>query len=194
LSVRRAGALALLVTLASLSIAAVSTARPPTDSLVSLDFQPLVLKQEAGPAATPWPSFQLPAAPAPVPIGDFQEPDREVGSRATPNQPVRVDSIVKPPPKPKHVRRGTATWYCRPGISECHYGYSGGLYAAAGSELRVGDWRGRTVLACAGGRCVRVKLIDWCACEGARVIDLYSDAYRRLAPLSTGTVRIAVYW
>lgn len=186
-----------MVTLASLSIAAVSTARPPGSTSISLDpenFQPIVLKQEAAAAGTPWPSFQLPAAPEPVPIGDFQEPDREVGSRATPNQPVRPDSIRKPPPKPKHVRRGTASWYCRPGISECHYAYSGGLYAAAGSELRVGDWRGRTVLACSGGRCVSVKLIDWCECPGSRVIDLYSDAYRRLAPLSSGTVRIAVYW
>jgi rare lipoprotein A (peptidoglycan hydrolase) len=27
-----------------------------------------------------------------------------------------------------------------------------------------------------------------------RVIDLYSDAFRRLAPLSQGTVRVTVSW
>jgi rare lipoprotein A (peptidoglycan hydrolase) len=187
-----------VVTLASLSIAAVSTARPPSSTTISLDpedLQPLALKQEAAAAGTPWPSFELPAAPEPVPIGDFQEPDREFGRRVTPNQPERASSILKPPPKPKHSRRGTASWYCKSGVSECHYQYSGGMYAAAGPALRVGDWRGRTVLACASGRCVYVRLVDWCECpSGNRVIDLYSDAYRRLAPLSSGTVGVTVYW
>jgi rare lipoprotein A (peptidoglycan hydrolase) len=175
----------------------VSTARPPTASVTldPEDFQSLVLPEAAAPAATPWPSFELAAPASPVPIGDFQEQERDFGPRATPNQPERASSILKPPPKPKHSRRGTASWYCRTGVSECHYQYSGGMYAAAGPALRVGDWRGRTVLACASGRCVYVRLVDWCECpSGNRVIDLYSDAYRRLAPLSTGTVGVTVYW
>ena len=60
------------------------------------------------------------------------------------------------------------------------------MYAAAGAEIRKGDWRGRTVTVCAGEDCIRVTLIDWCACEGNRVIDLYGDAFRRLAPLGRG--------
>ena len=90
--------------------------------------------------------------------------------------------------------RGDATWYCVAGVSPCHRDYGGGLYAAAGSELRVGDWRGRTVTVCAGGACIRVTLVDWCACEGDRVIDLYGDAFRRLAPLDQGVIEVSVRW
>ena len=32
----------------------------------------------------------------------------------------------------------------------------------------------------------RSRLIDWCACGNGHIIDLYSDAFRRLAPLSSG--------
>lgn len=90
--------------------------------------------------------------------------------------------------------KGTATWYCLSGVSRCHYKYSGGMYAAAGSELRVGKWRGRVVTVCQGDDCIKVKLIDWCACKGARIIDLYGDAFRRLAPLSSGTIPVKVSW
>ena len=100
---------------------------------------------------------------------------------------------MTPKPSPGHSRsvRGTATWYCG---SRCTRGHPGGLYAAAGSELRVGDWRGRRVRVTAGGRSVVVTLIDTCACRGERVIDLYGDAFRRLAPLSRGVVRVTVSW
>ena len=89
---------------------------------------------------------------------------------------------------------GSASWYCQPGVSACHYQYSGGFYAAAGPALRVGDWRGRAVRVCGGGGCVTVRLIDWCQCYGTRVIDLYSDAFRQIAPLSSGTTRVTVSW
>jgi rare lipoprotein A (peptidoglycan hydrolase) len=68
------------------------------------------------------------------------------------------------------------------------------LYAAAGPGLRVGAWRGRVVEVCSGGRCVWVTLIDWCACGGNHLIDLYSDAFRQLAPLSSGALRVSVRW
>jgi rare lipoprotein A (peptidoglycan hydrolase) len=68
------------------------------------------------------------------------------------------------------------------------------MYAAAGPGLRVGDWRGRVVRVCGNGRCVTVKLIDWCACPGSRVVDLYSDGFQRLAPLSSGTIQVTVTW
>jgi hypothetical protein len=66
------------------------------------------------------------------------------------------------------------------------------MYAAAGAELRVGNWRGRVVSVCGNGRCVSVKLIDWCACGGSHIIDLYSDAMRRLG--GSGAVRVTVRW
>ena len=79
-------------------------------------------------------------------------------------------------------------------MSSCHHSYPGGMYAAAGSELRIGNWRGRQVKVCSGGDCIWVRLIDWCACGGARIIDLYSDAFRRLAPLNSGVIRVTVSW
>ncbi|MBA2700212.1 MAG: hypothetical protein H0U58_00740 [Chloroflexi bacterium] len=79
-------------------------------------------------------------------------------------------------------------------MSSCHYSKSGGLYAAAGPALRVGKWRGRRVQVCHDGRCVRVTLIDWCQCYGKRVIDLYSDAFKRLAPTSQGVITVSVRW
>ena len=90
--------------------------------------------------------------------------------------------------------RGTASWYCKAGVSACHHAYPGGLYAAAGPALRIGSWRGRSVTVCGSGSCVNVKLIDWCACGSGRVIDLYSDAFSRLAPLSSGTLSVRVTW
>lgn len=88
---------------------------------------------------------------------------------------------------------GTASWYCGNG-SPCTRGYPGGLYAAAGPALRVGDWRGRSVQVCRLSTCIRVRLIDWCACPNGRVLDLYADAFRRLAPLSQGLVKVTVTW
>jgi rare lipoprotein A (peptidoglycan hydrolase) len=93
-----------------------------------------------------------------------------------------------------HRVRGVATWYCLPGVSTCTSGYRGGLYAAAGPELRIGNWRGRTVKVCGNGNCVVVKLIDWCACGGSRIIDLYNDAFRRLASPSRGGIGVTVSW
>jgi rare lipoprotein A (peptidoglycan hydrolase) len=36
--------------------------------------------------------------------------------------------------------------------------------------------------------------VDWCACGGGRVIDLYSSAFEKLAPLSRGVVAVEVSW
>jgi hypothetical protein len=137
---------------------------------------------------------------SPAQIGDFQEEQaRSFEPRANPDQPAKAESVLKPtpkptpPPNPTHSVSGRAAWYCSNG-SGCPAGYSGGLYAAAGPELRVGNWRGRTVTVCGSGNCINVKLVDWCACGGARVIDLFGAAYGRLAPLSTGTLAVRVSW
>lgn len=71
-----------------------------------------------------------------------------------------------------------------------------GLYGAAGPALRHGDWRGRRVRVTAGARSVVVTLNDWCAC-GPRhgrltLLDLSDEAFRRLAPLSRGILRVTV--
>jgi rare lipoprotein A (peptidoglycan hydrolase) len=43
-----------------------------------------------------------------------------------------------------------------------------------------------------GGRSVVVTLVDVCRCRGERIIDLYADAFRRLAPLSRGVIEVTV--
>jgi hypothetical protein len=66
------------------------------------------------------------------------------------------------------------------------------MTAAAGPSLRVGAWRGRIVTVCAAV-CIRVRLIDWCACRG-RLIDLSDEAFAGLARLSRGLLTVSVRW
>jgi hypothetical protein len=129
-------------------------------------------------------------ADAPV-IGDFRGPQRSIAPRPQPEIEVspRV-TVIGPVVGRSHRVGGTASWYCQTGVSACHRDYAGGMYAAAGPALRVGDWRGRHVRVCSGSACVIVQLIDWCACGSGPEIDLYSDAFRRLAPLSEGTIAV----
>jgi hypothetical protein len=132
-------------------------------------------------------------------IGDFvpralgAEAQRDAYGQPDIDTKANVKAQSKLPPT-KVRARGSATWFCLAGVSSCHYARSGGMYAAAGAELRKGDWRGRTVTVCAGSDCIRVTLIDWCACKGNRVIDLYGDAFRRLAPLGAGVIPVSVRW
>jgi rare lipoprotein A (peptidoglycan hydrolase) len=131
------------------------------------------------------------------PISDFARPAPSLPARPTPQLTAVARAQIKVPPHPKltgHHASGSATWYCRTGVSTCRAGYPGGLYAAAGPALRVGAWQGRMVRVCGAGSCVWVTLIDWCACGSGHIIDLYSDAFRWLAPLSSGAVRVTVSW
>ena len=131
------------------------------------------------------------------PIRDFPAPSRDRGSRPAIALPDTVEVQLKTPPHPKltgHRATGGASWYCQTGVSACHHSYPGGMYAAAGAPLRVGDWRGRQVRVCAGSDCIWVRLIDWCACGNGHIIDLYSDAFRRLGPLNAGVLRVTVSW
>ena len=205
MTLRRAGALAVLVAFATLTITTAATARPPSPSptLDSQAFQPVELADSVAGNPEPLPSIDYGVPASPVRIGDFQNGAPSVEARSDRKQPVRPESVLKPTPKPKaatravgtgHSVRGTASWYCKAGVSACHYAYSGGMYAAAGPALRVGNWRGRTVTVCGSGSCVNVKLIDWCACGSGRAIDLYSDAFSRLAPLSSGTLSVRISW
>jgi len=163
-------------------------------------FRPVVVADSVAGTPAPLPSIEYGVPASPIQIGDFQEQARSFEPRANPDQPVRAESVLKatprpkPPANPSNSVRGTASWYCQAGVSVCHSDYPGGMYAAAGPALRVGNWRGRTVTVCGSGSCVNVKLIDWCACGSGRVIDLYSDAFRQLAPLSSGTVSVRVTW
>ncbi len=71
------------------------------------------------------------------------------------------------------------------------------FYAAAGSEIRIGDWRGRRVGVCRtdGRKCIVVTLVDWCACKGNRIIDLYWDSFDALnVNGETGGISVRVLW
>ena len=79
---------------------------------------------------------------------------------------------------------GNATWYdWRAG------------QAAAGPGLRKAlgpHWRGQTVTVC-HGKCIVVKLTDWCACRnGQRLIDLDDQSFAKLAPLSAGVIPVTI--
>jgi hypothetical protein len=82
---------------------------------------------------------------------------------------------------------GRATWYA-----------AHGNIGAAGPALReyLGrHWRGTLVSVCSGGRCVVVRLSDWCDCRGRgfdRLIDLSDDAFVQLAPLPVGVIPVEI--
>lgn len=119
-------------------------------------------------------------------------------------QHVQAVRVVKAKPKATSMRATssghsvsvTATWYCKAGVSVCHYKYPDragviDMYAAAGSRLRIGNWRGRVVRVCDSNSCITVKLVDWCGCPG---IDLYWDAFHKLDPNNGGENSVRVSW
>jgi len=114
---------------------------------------------------------------------------------ASPSPTVKL--TAKPTAKPKVVKpklssdqvSGVATWYCLPGTSRCTRGFSaGGAYGAAGPELRSAlgpNWRGTTVYV----NGIPVKLIDFCACGGNHVVDVYHSTWLKIPNQSHVTIR-----
>ena len=197
---RRAGALALFCVISAYVFASAATARPsaPITALNATDFRPVVVPPRPTPASdTTGVDERITAVETGERILDFAGRDRSSAvGRPTPAQRNVAKSVAKAQGirLTGHHASGTATWYCKTGVSVCHHDYPGGMYAAAGGPLRVGDWRGRRVQVCGGGRCIIVTLIDWCACGNGHIIDLYSDAFQRLTPLSSGGLRVKVSW
>lgn len=137
----------------------------------------------------------LPTAPVLPQVSPVLPEVTPIPSRVPPITP-QVPPITPPKLNLSSVR-GSSTWYCLAGVSRCPAGYSGGRYAAAGPALRraLGDWRGKTVfVSYAGSKPISVKLVDWCACKGDRVIDLFGDAFAKLAPRSRGVIPVTVSW
>jgi Lytic transglycolase len=193
---RRASALVLLCAVLIVGIETAASARPPSGPtvLTAADFHPIAFGPAGSEAST---SDNAIGRVEPLaPIADFTEETRSFAPRPRPAQANTPRVQVKTIPLRLTGKRasGSATWYCLSGVSSCHYQYASGMYAAAGPALRVGDWRGRRVQVCGGQGCVVVTLIDWCACGGSHLIDLYSGAFRLLAPLSSGAVQVTVRW
>ena len=111
--------------------------------------------------------------PEPVIPGD--PPTASIAPRATP-QPTKAA---------RAVLRGLASFY------DWHSGE-----AAAGPALRRflgSSWRGTRVRVCAKGRCVTVRLSDWCQCYGVRVIDLDRASFAALASPTLGLIDVQIW-
>ena len=144
------------------------------------------------PVPDPRPSVR-PRVPTPLPVIVDAEvgvptvrPTRPVVAVPSPRAVVRDVQSVSVRPGGGGGRSGRASWYDD----------GPGLYAAVNS-YRWGDPR-YSVRVCAGSRCVTVTVRDFCQCyvgtSRERVIDLSPDAFRRLAPLSAGLVKVTVSW
>lgn len=100
--------------------------------------------------------------------------------------------VPAPPPRPRGPGiRVALTWYCLAGRSRCTKGYPDTvgqqLYAAASPDLLALGWRNRVVRILYGGVDVYVRIVD-CSCQAYRSLDLFSDAFRALAPLGMGRI------
>lgn len=85
---------------------------------------------------------------------------------------------------------GKATWYCSE-TSACTRGYGPSDMVAA-IDPTLGIPKNERVTVTSGGRSVTVTIVDVCLCKGARLIDLTSGAFRRLAPLSAGVIDVTL--
>lgn len=75
---------------------------------------------------------------------------------------------------------GDATWYSRDGLTAAHRSLP------FGTIVRVTNL--------ANGRYVNVRINDRGPQDPDRVIDLSDDAFRRLAPLGAGVIRVSIKW
>lgn len=116
-------------------------------------------------------------------------------------------------PTPSWSGTGSASWYCnadpaRGPISRCTAGFPDlptttladgtivgvELLAAAGPELRTGNWRGRVVTVFGPVGFSVVELVDFCACSQG-LIDVYADVFAIVCgPLSHGRCEVSISW
>lgn len=118
----------------------------------------------------------LPTAAPPQPAPSVSA---SIGASPLLHAPARVDSTALAGGAP--ALSGIASWYNAPTIHD----------AAAGPPLRVGNWRGRLVTVRYGSRSVVLRLTDWCQCP-RRLIDVDDQAFKQLAPLSKGLLKVTV--
>jgi hypothetical protein len=89
------------------------------------------------------------------------------------------------------VQTGTATW-CAPTPKYCQ-SWGGDAMKGAVQSFRYGDtpYRVKVCLASDSDRCTQVTVVSYCAC-GNTLIDLSPTAFRQLAPLSRGRIRVTM--
>jgi hypothetical protein len=171
-------------------VSVTSSHTPEPLSTDGLDFRPV-----PSPSPPPSPPRQL-LVSNPIPSPSLRPSPSPSPSPAPSPRPQTSRST--PRPGGPNIT-GTATWFCNLTHAEarrsrCRAGYPdiGGdqLYAA----VRPVDARHDRALVCFGKKCVEVTIID-CLCHGGpNIIDLYSDAFRRLAPLGRGRITVTVTW
>lgn len=182
---------------ATLASMAVSGTPPSEPSKVPDEaFRPVILPTEHPPI---WDFAVTPAPTRPQPHVDQPKPQVAVVPTPTPKATHRATSAGS-----AHALSGMASWYCKAGVSVCHYQYPDGAgfdaYAAAGPRLRAAIcgtassdcWRGRAVTV----NGIRVRLIDWCQCfkgeASEKIIDLYWDVAHALDIGGEG--RVTIRW
>jgi hypothetical protein len=126
-----------------------------------------------------------PPSSAALSMAPLASASSQSSSESVPSGAMLATPATDGPPSPAsriRIRTGIASWY-RDGA---------GLYAAV-PGWRWGD-RPYRVSVCArhSDACVTVTVRDFCGCPDRRLIDLSAEAFRRLAPLSLGLVRVSV--
>lgn len=126
----------------------------------------------------------------------------ETAPQGQPPAPSYPTPVVEPTPTLSVT--GTASWYCnedpaRGPISRCTVGYTDGpgrdLWAAAGPQLRFGEWRGRVVTVFGPVGFAAVTLIDVCGTGCGVLVDLYADPFFLVCgPLSQGVCEVTISW
>lgn len=133
------------------------------------------------------PDSGLDYRPLAAPHGPLPSP-----SSATRTGPARIEVSPDPTVPPASSIEGSATWYCS-ATSACTAGYGPSDLVAA-IDPTLGIAKGTRVTVTHEGSEVTVRIVDVCACAGSRVIDLTSGAFKRLAPLSAGRIRVTLAW
>jgi hypothetical protein len=174
--------------------AATTTGLPPaTQTVVSPElYEPVTI-----PHRTTVVDRAIPLGPDEAPRAESPTPTPTPSPTASPRPKPRTTPRPQPEPvvslETSHSVDGTATWYCLAGRSRCSVGRTGGLYAAISPDLDF--LRGRAISVCSGASCVIVTVRD-CNCGPGvtKAVDLYADAFRVLAPLSAGRLKVTIRW
>ena len=182
--------LSVATAITALMFAATTTGLPPaTQTVVPPElYEPVTIPRRAMVPTIPLGNDEAPRVESPTPT---PTPSPTASPRPTPRATPRPQPAPAVSLETSHSVEGTATWYCLPGRSRCSVGRTGGLYAAISPDLDF--LRGRAISVCSGASCVVVTVID-CNCQATRAVDLYADAFRVLAPLSAGRLKVTIRW
>jgi hypothetical protein len=135
--------------------------------------------------------------PSPPPVErETSKPQRTASptQRPKPKATLRPAPIVPVTRPASHSMKGYASWYCKAGISICHFQYPpGSMVAAACAPLRavLPNYAGRMVTVTGPYGAVEVQLVDFCA-STSKVIDLYFEPMRQLG--GSGVLPVTVSW